>query len=354
MARIAATATAVPSYRLDRETFKRYCALVFDIAAATTRRAPHHRQHAHRRPLPRVAAGADPDAAAARRKERRLRRPRAPLRRARRPARPRSRAPARRRRRHDHHDLVHRRHDPVGRRLPRRADAHAPRRGAPAHHRARLRRRRRGARPRARARRRLSRAHGAGAVDRAAVVDLPEAGFVDDQPRGRVDLRRRRRRLRRPRRARARRRRRAPARRWSTRCRTSIPSRSTSWASSSRTAASTSCSTATCRTRSGGASVRSSTSCAGATASTADALAFCALHPGGRRILEDLDADLGLAGKTEPSWDVLRDYGNLSSATVLFVLDEVLRRQPPPVGAYGLLAAFGPGFSAELSLMRWE
>jgi len=86
----------------------------------------------------------------------------------------------------------------------------------------------------------------------------------------------------------------------------------------------------------------------------ADELAFCALHPGGRRILEDLDADLGLSGMTEPSWDVLRDYGNLSSATVLFVLDEVLRRQPPPLGSHGLLAAFGPGFSAELSLMRWQ
>ena len=86
----------------------------------------------------------------------------------------------------------------------------------------------------------------------------------------------------------------------------------------------------------------------------ADELAFCALHPGGRRILEDLDADLGLSGLTEPSWDVLREYGNLSSATVLFVLDEVLRRQAPPTGSYGLLAAFGPGFSAELSLMRWQ
>lgn len=85
-----------------------------------------------------------------------------------------------------------------------------------------------------------------------------------------------------------------------------------------------------------------------------DDLAFCALHPGGRRILEDLDADLGLAGMTEPSWNVLRDYGNLSSATVLFVLDEVLRRQPPPMFSPGLLAAFGPGFSAELSLLRWD
>ena len=83
------------------------------------------------------------------------------------------------------------------------------------------------------------------------------------------------------------------------------------------------------------------------------ALRFCVIHPGGRRILEDLDADLGLGGMSEPSWDVLRDYGNLSSATVLFVLDAVLRRQPPPAGAWGLLAAFGPGFSAELTLLRW-
>jgi alkylresorcinol/alkylpyrone synthase len=84
------------------------------------------------------------------------------------------------------------------------------------------------------------------------------------------------------------------------------------------------------------------------------ALRFCVLHPGGRRILEDLDADLGLAGLTEPSWDVLRDYGNLSSATVLFVLDAVLRRPPPPRDSWGLLAAFGPGFTAELSLLRWQ
>jgi predicted naringenin-chalcone synthase len=81
---------------------------------------------------------------------------------------------------------------------------------------------------------------------------------------------------------------------------------------------------------------------------------FTALHPGGRKILEDLDADLGIGGLTEPSWDVLRRYGNLSSATVLFVLDEVMRRTPPPLGAHGLLAAFGPGFSAELSLLRWD
>jgi alkylresorcinol/alkylpyrone synthase len=83
-------------------------------------------------------------------------------------------------------------------------------------------------------------------------------------------------------------------------------------------------------------------------------LRFAVIHPGGRRILEDLERDLGIAALTTPSWSVLRRVGNLSSATVLFVLDDVLARPPPPAGAPGLLAAFGPGFSADLSLLRWE
>lgn len=86
---------------------------------------------------------------------------------------------------------------------------------------------------------------------------------------------------------------------------------------------------------------------------TLEALRFCVIHPGGRRILEDLESDLDLGEMATPSWEVLRRYGNLSSVTVLFVLDAVLRRPAPPPGAWGLLAAFGPGFSAELSLLRW-
>ena len=83
-------------------------------------------------------------------------------------------------------------------------------------------------------------------------------------------------------------------------------------------------------------------------------LRFTALHPGGRRILEDLDADLGPRRHDRAELGRARNYGNLSSATVLFVLDEVMRRTAPPVGSYGLLAAFGPGFSCEMSLMRWD
>jgi alkylresorcinol/alkylpyrone synthase len=67
-------------------------------------------------------------------------------------------------------------------------------------------------------------------------------------------------------------------------------------------------------------------------------------HPGGRRLLETAEQVLGLAPEQlEHSWEVLRRYGNMSSATVLFVLERALK-----AGARGrhLLAAFGPGFSA--------
>jgi alkylresorcinol/alkylpyrone synthase len=78
------------------------------------------------------------------------------------------------------------------------------------------------------------------------------------------------------------------------------------------------------------------------------------LHPGGRKVLVNIEEELGLPrAATQPSWDVLRDYGNLSSATVLFVLHEWLAR-PRPAGGHGLLGAFGPGFSAELVLLRWN
>ena len=67
-------------------------------------------------------------------------------------------------------------------------------------------------------------------------------------------------------------------------------------------------------------------------------------HPGGRKLIETMEQVLGLTHKQlEHSWEVLRRYGNMSSATALFVLDRALQ-----AGARGphLLAAFGPGFSA--------
>jgi alkylresorcinol/alkylpyrone synthase len=67
-------------------------------------------------------------------------------------------------------------------------------------------------------------------------------------------------------------------------------------------------------------------------------------HAGGRRVLETIQEVLGLnRDQLRHSWEVLRQYGNMSSVTVLFVLEEALK-----AGACGphLLAALGPGFSA--------
>jgi alkylresorcinol/alkylpyrone synthase len=67
-------------------------------------------------------------------------------------------------------------------------------------------------------------------------------------------------------------------------------------------------------------------------------------HPGGRKVLEAVEGALGIdRTRLTHSWSVLRDYGNMSSATALFVLERALN-----AGARGrhLLAAFGPGFSA--------
>lgn len=83
-------------------------------------------------------------------------------------------------------------------------------------------------------------------------------------------------------------------------------------------------------------------------------LSSLVLHPGGRRILETVEDTLALPPEAaRVSWEIMRDYGNLSSATVLFVLDEWLQRRRPPAGAHGLMGAFGPGFSTELLLLEW-
>jgi alkylresorcinol/alkylpyrone synthase len=78
------------------------------------------------------------------------------------------------------------------------------------------------------------------------------------------------------------------------------------------------------------------------------------LHPGGRRIIEVMTEQLGLGPEDlSPTEAVLSEHGNMSSVTVLFVLDEIVRRHPPRAGARGLLGAFGPGFGAELALLQF-
>ncbi len=77
-------------------------------------------------------------------------------------------------------------------------------------------------------------------------------------------------------------------------------------------------------------------------------------HPGGPKVMEGLEAGLGLDGEAlQVSRDSLSRVGNLSSASVLMVLDETLEGRRPDPGTYGLLLAMGPAFCAELVLLKW-
>jgi alkylresorcinol/alkylpyrone synthase len=84
------------------------------------------------------------------------------------------------------------------------------------------------------------------------------------------------------------------------------------------------------------------------------ALGAFVLHPGGPKILGAAEEALGLPrALTQPSWDVLRAYGNQSSASVLFVLERWMEASRPARGTRGVLAAFGPGLTTELLLLEW-
>jgi alkylresorcinol/alkylpyrone synthase len=78
------------------------------------------------------------------------------------------------------------------------------------------------------------------------------------------------------------------------------------------------------------------------------------LHTGGPKVLEASATALGLKnGELDASWDCLRRVGNLSSASVLVVLEDVMKNRRPEPGTLGLLAAMGPGFCSELLLLQW-
>ncbi|MCB1020642.1 MAG: type III polyketide synthase, partial [Acidobacteria bacterium] len=78
------------------------------------------------------------------------------------------------------------------------------------------------------------------------------------------------------------------------------------------------------------------------------------LHTGGPKVLRATEQALELPdGELESSWRCLRRTGNLSSASVLLVLEEVMQNNRPPKGSLSLLAAMGPAFCSELLLIRW-
>ena len=78
------------------------------------------------------------------------------------------------------------------------------------------------------------------------------------------------------------------------------------------------------------------------------------LHTGGPKVLEATAAALDLHnGELDASWDCLKRVGNLSSTSVLVVLEDVMKNRRPEPGTLGILAAMGPGFCSELLLLKW-
>ncbi|MBZ0112765.1 MAG: type III polyketide synthase [Thermoanaerobaculia bacterium] len=76
-------------------------------------------------------------------------------------------------------------------------------------------------------------------------------------------------------------------------------------------------------------------------------------HPGGPKVLRAMEESLELpAGALDLTWRSLREVGNLSSTSVLLVLEDVLD-DPPPPGSFGLMTAMGPGFCSELVLLEF-
>jgi alpha-pyrone synthase len=83
-----------------------------------------------------------------------------------------------------------------------------------------------------------------------------------------------------------------------------------------------------------------------------DDIRLWAVHPGGRTVLDAVEDAFQLEPSAlAASRAVLRNYGNMSSPTVLFVLEAIMRQKVPP-GARGCAMAFGPGLTAETMLFR--
>ncbi|HVW87360.1 MAG TPA: 3-oxoacyl-[acyl-carrier-protein] synthase III C-terminal domain-containing protein [Bryobacteraceae bacterium] len=77
------------------------------------------------------------------------------------------------------------------------------------------------------------------------------------------------------------------------------------------------------------------------------------LHTGGPKVLEATQEALGIdRAALATSWECLRRTGNLSSASVLCVLEQFMKKRPA-AGTWSILAAMGPGFCSELVLLRW-
>jgi predicted naringenin-chalcone synthase len=81
---------------------------------------------------------------------------------------------------------------------------------------------------------------------------------------------------------------------------------------------------------------------------------FWGVHPGSAKILDHVQSRLGLSEHDLAcSRQVLYQYGNMSSATILFVLNLIQEQGNPAPGDYGILMAFGPGLTLQAALIQW-
>jgi predicted naringenin-chalcone synthase len=84
-----------------------------------------------------------------------------------------------------------------------------------------------------------------------------------------------------------------------------------------------------------------------------EAIDYLIFHPGGKKIVQVIEHLFGAFGKNiDDTKEVLRLYGNMSSATVLYVLERFMERNYEE-GKMGLVLSFGPGFSAQKMLLKW-
>ncbi|WP_421804430.1 type III polyketide synthase [Flagellimonas sp.] len=86
---------------------------------------------------------------------------------------------------------------------------------------------------------------------------------------------------------------------------------------------------------------------------TIEHIDYLVFHPGGKKIVQTVEDLFGALGKNiDDTKEVLRLYGNMSSATVLYVLERFMDRKRPK-GDKGIMLSFGPGFSAQRILLEW-
>ncbi|RKJ60508.1 type III polyketide synthase, partial [Butyricicoccus sp. 1XD8-22] len=83
-------------------------------------------------------------------------------------------------------------------------------------------------------------------------------------------------------------------------------------------------------------------------------LAHFIAHPGGKKVLKAYESTLNLTEHyTEISRNILKQHGNMSSPTVLYVLEQFMLNNRAQ-NDYGLMVALGPGFSGEAVLLQWR